>query len=288
MARGLYRFTEAEITEHHTKAAVCLRVPSGIVCLLSALTIHNIGTQLPHQVWIAIPHKARAPRLTTLPVRIVRFSGASLTYGVEHTEFEGVPARVTSPARYDRGLLPLPSARGKGRCARGAERRPPRAQGDLRRDLAGSRSLPRQVPRRPGHGGVVSMTAPQRHGDSPAKATKTLETATRQASALIQLPGGWDSYGAKPVSSDAARAATTLLVQAASAVPNLAAPAVVPTVRGGLQLEWHRQGVDLEIEFEPDGSGSWFAEDRETEETVERPLLGEDAALRRWLSRASA
>lgn len=99
VVRGLYRFTEDEITEHHTKAAVCLRVPSGIVCLLSALTIHNIGTQLPHQVWIAIPHKARTPRLTTLPVRIVRFSGASLTYGVGHTEFEGVAARVTSPAR---------------------------------------------------------------------------------------------------------------------------------------------------------------------------------------------
>lgn len=99
VARGLYRFTEAEITEHHTEAAVCLRVPSAIVCLLTALTIHNIGTQLPHQVWIAIPHKARTPRLPTLPVRIVRFSGASLNYGVEHTVLEGVRARITNPAR---------------------------------------------------------------------------------------------------------------------------------------------------------------------------------------------
>lgn len=132
------------------------------------------------------------------------------------------------------------------------------------------------------------MTAPQRHGDDSAMTAKTLETATRQASELLQLPGGWDSFGAKPVSSEAARAATTLLVQAVSAVPNLAAPAVIPTVRGGLQLEWHRQGVDLEIEFEPDGSGSWFAEDRETEEAAARTLLREDAALRRWLGRASA
>ena len=132
------------------------------------------------------------------------------------------------------------------------------------------------------------MTAPQRRRDGSVVTAKTLETATRQASELVQLPGGWDSYGAKPVSSDAARAATTLMVKEASAVPNLAAPAVVPTVRGGLQLEWHRQGVDLEIEFEPDGSGSWFAEDRETEEAVARPLLDEDAALRRWLGRASA
>ena len=132
------------------------------------------------------------------------------------------------------------------------------------------------------------MTAPPRHGDDLATASATLEVANRQASELVQLPAGWDSHGAKPVSSEAARAATTLLAKAVSAAPNLAAPALVPTVRGGIQLEWHRQGVDLEIEFEPDGSGSWYAEDRETEETVERPLLKEDAALRRWLGRASA
>ena len=99
VARGLYRRTEAELTEHYTRAAVCARVPSSIVCLLSALNIHNLGTQLPWQVWIAIPHKARTPRLPELPVRVVRFSGASLRYGVVDTAFDGVPARITSPAR---------------------------------------------------------------------------------------------------------------------------------------------------------------------------------------------
>jgi len=99
VARGLYRLAEAEPTEHYTVAAVCARVPGAIVCLLSALSVHGLGTQLPREVWIAIPHKARAPRLSELPVKVIRFSGAMLRYGVEKISFEGVPSRITSPAR---------------------------------------------------------------------------------------------------------------------------------------------------------------------------------------------
>ena len=99
VARGLYRFADAEITEHYTKVAVCARIPGGIVCLYSALTIHELGTLLPRHVWIAVPHGARTPRLPELPVRVIRFSGALLRYGVVDTAFEGVPTRITSPAR---------------------------------------------------------------------------------------------------------------------------------------------------------------------------------------------
>ncbi|MXW71077.1 MAG: transcriptional regulator [Acidobacteria bacterium] len=99
VARGLYRFTDAELTEHYTHAAVCARVPHAIVCLLTALRIHDLGTQTPRRVWIAVPHKARAPLIPELPVRVVRFSGVSLRYGVVDTTFEGVPVRITSPAR---------------------------------------------------------------------------------------------------------------------------------------------------------------------------------------------
>ena len=99
VARGLYRLADAEVTEHYTLAAVCARVPNAIVCLLSALSVHGLGTQLPWQEWIAIRHKARAPRLPEFPVKVVRFSGASLHYGVVGATFEGVPTRVTSPAR---------------------------------------------------------------------------------------------------------------------------------------------------------------------------------------------
>ena len=73
---GLYRLAEAEPTERYSIASVCARVPSGIVCLLSALQVYEIGTQLPRQVWIAIPHKAKAPVLKGIGVRLVRFSAA--------------------------------------------------------------------------------------------------------------------------------------------------------------------------------------------------------------------
>ena len=96
---GLYRQTRAGITRHHTIAAVCARAPHAVVCLLTALEVYDVGTQKPHEVWIAIPHKARAPAFGKLPVRITRFSGAALTYGVVDTEFEGVPAKITTPAR---------------------------------------------------------------------------------------------------------------------------------------------------------------------------------------------
>ena len=99
VGRGLYRLADAEPTEHYSMASVCARVPNAIVCLLSALQVHEIGTRLPRQVWIAIPHKARPPRLEGTGIRLVRFSGAAWRYGVQETEFEDVPARITSPAR---------------------------------------------------------------------------------------------------------------------------------------------------------------------------------------------
>ena len=98
VARGLYRLAGEEPTEHETIAAVCARVPNAVVCLLTALGVYEIGTRLPHEVWIAIPHKARPPRLR-FRTRVVRFSGAAWSYGVRDTQFDGVPARITSPAR---------------------------------------------------------------------------------------------------------------------------------------------------------------------------------------------
>jgi predicted transcriptional regulator of viral defense system len=99
ISRGLYRFADAEPTESYSLAMACARVPNSIVCLLSALRVHDIGSQAPARVWLGIPHKARTPRLESLELRIVRFSGAASTYGVKSIDFEGVPARITSPAR---------------------------------------------------------------------------------------------------------------------------------------------------------------------------------------------
>ena len=96
---GLYRLADAEPTERYSIASVCARVPNAIVCLLSALQVHEIGTQLPRQVWIAIPHKARPPSLGNVGIHLVRFSGAALSCGLQETKFEEVPARITSPVR---------------------------------------------------------------------------------------------------------------------------------------------------------------------------------------------
>ncbi len=97
--RGLYRLVSAELTEHATVAAVCARVPNAVVCLITALNFYEIGTQLSPRVWIAIHHKARPPRLPKIQTRLVRFSGSAWTYGVREAVFNGVPARITSPAR---------------------------------------------------------------------------------------------------------------------------------------------------------------------------------------------
>jgi len=99
ISRGLYHLAEAEPTEHHSLAAVCARVPDAVLCLLTALRYHELGTQLPREVWIGIARKARAPQLPALPVRVVRFNAAQLQYGVEDVRLEGVPARITNPAR---------------------------------------------------------------------------------------------------------------------------------------------------------------------------------------------
>ncbi|MBN2560396.1 MAG: type IV toxin-antitoxin system AbiEi family antitoxin domain-containing protein [Phycisphaerae bacterium] len=99
MDRGIYIPTGADVTEHHSLAEVCKRIPHARICLLSALRYHNIGTQLPREVWIALPPKARRPKTQYPPLRIVRFSGKALTEGVEMKTIEGVKVPVYSPAK---------------------------------------------------------------------------------------------------------------------------------------------------------------------------------------------
>lgn len=99
LGRGVYRLSAVEPNEFETVAMVAAAAPDAIVCLLSALRIHEIGTQSPHQVWLAIDRKARIPRRLPTSVRIVRFSGAMLSYGVVTQSIQGVKVRLTNPAR---------------------------------------------------------------------------------------------------------------------------------------------------------------------------------------------
>lgn len=99
LGEGLYRLSEVEPTEMETVAMVASAAPNAIICLLTALRIHDIGTQAPHQVWIALDRKARKPARVPAKLRIVRFSGAMLTYGVVKRTMLGVPVSITTPAR---------------------------------------------------------------------------------------------------------------------------------------------------------------------------------------------
>ncbi len=98
-ARGLYTFTEAEITESHSLVEAAKRVPHGIICLLSALSFYELTTQAPFEVWLTISQKARAPKEDILPLRIVYMSGQALKSGIEEHEIEGVRVRVYSVAK---------------------------------------------------------------------------------------------------------------------------------------------------------------------------------------------
>ncbi len=99
LAPGLYRLASAPVTENESIATVAAAVPNGIVCLLTALRFHEIGTQVPRHVWIALDRKARKPTRSPVQLRVVRFSGPMLRHGVETHDILGVPVRITSPAR---------------------------------------------------------------------------------------------------------------------------------------------------------------------------------------------
>jgi len=99
VARGLYRLPEQAATEHHGLVLASIAMPQATVCLLSALQFHQIDTQLPSQVWIAIDRRARQPSLTYPPLRVMRYSGESLTAGLETHRLEGRTVRVYSVAK---------------------------------------------------------------------------------------------------------------------------------------------------------------------------------------------
>lgn len=98
-ARGIYAASNHPHTAGHALAQVTKRVPSGVICLLTALRFHGLTTQSPAEVWIALPEKARKPRLDYPRLRVTRFSGPALTDGIEIHRIEGVAVRVYSAAK---------------------------------------------------------------------------------------------------------------------------------------------------------------------------------------------
>jgi predicted transcriptional regulator of viral defense system len=99
VARGLYGLPDTEMSEFRSLAEVSARVPKGVVCLLSALRFHEIGTQAPHEVWIAIPPHMVSPRLDQPAIRVVRMSDETLAEGVDRLKIDGVDVAVFTAAR---------------------------------------------------------------------------------------------------------------------------------------------------------------------------------------------
>jgi predicted transcriptional regulator of viral defense system len=99
ISRGRYRLAGRAITEHHGLAMAAAAAPRGVICLLSALSFHEIGTQLPAEVWFAIQRGTRPPTLAHPPLRVVHFSGAAFSEGVEIHNIEGETVRIYSVAK---------------------------------------------------------------------------------------------------------------------------------------------------------------------------------------------
>lgn len=99
VGRGMYTHTSFEPTENHTLVEASKRVPHGVICLLTALRFHEIGTQLPHEIWMAIDVKDWSPKVDFPRTRFVRFSGPARTQGVETHDIEGVQVKIYGPAK---------------------------------------------------------------------------------------------------------------------------------------------------------------------------------------------
>jgi predicted transcriptional regulator of viral defense system len=99
VARGVYSLPNQSISEYRTLAEIAIRVPRGVICLLSALRVHDIGTQAPHAVWLAIPHRMLPPRIDQPALRVVRMSGKSLTEGIARINIDGVQVPVFNAAK---------------------------------------------------------------------------------------------------------------------------------------------------------------------------------------------
>ncbi len=97
--RGIYTLASEEQTENTSLAEACKRVPHGVICLLSALRFHGLGTRSPHQVWMAVHPKRHRPTLDYPPLRVVRFSGAALSDGVEEHRTDDGMIRVYDVAK---------------------------------------------------------------------------------------------------------------------------------------------------------------------------------------------
>ena len=96
---GRYRLATSTVTESHSLVLACSLVPSSVACLSTALLFHDLGTQLPREVWLAVPRGTRIPSVAYPPIRVTRIAPALFDLGIEEHRIEGIVVRVYSVAR---------------------------------------------------------------------------------------------------------------------------------------------------------------------------------------------
>jgi predicted transcriptional regulator of viral defense system len=99
VTRGLYRLAALDPLAHPDLVTVAMRVPQGVLCLVSALSFHELTTQVPHAIDVALPRGTRKPRLDYPPTRFYWFSGLAFSEGIETHELDGALVRVYDPEK---------------------------------------------------------------------------------------------------------------------------------------------------------------------------------------------
>jgi predicted transcriptional regulator of viral defense system len=99
VSRGLYRLADLPELSDPDLVSVATRIPQSVICLISALAFHEITTEIPHEVSIALPRTVKKPRLDYPPLRVFWFSGESLTEGIEEHKIDGVTVRIYGPEK---------------------------------------------------------------------------------------------------------------------------------------------------------------------------------------------
>lgn len=99
LSRGLYRLTDAPPLGNSDLITVAQKAPRSVICLISALAYHELTTQIPHDVYIAVSRNSEPPRLDYPPVRVFRFSGKAFSEGIEHQRMDGIDVPIYSPEK---------------------------------------------------------------------------------------------------------------------------------------------------------------------------------------------
>jgi predicted transcriptional regulator of viral defense system len=99
IGRGVYRLSDMPTLGNPDLATIAMRIPKGVICLISALSYHEITTQIPHQIYLALPRGAEPPRIDYPPVHVFWFSGLAFDEGIEYHKVDGIPVNIYSPEK---------------------------------------------------------------------------------------------------------------------------------------------------------------------------------------------